>query len=187
MSRDLSPDMITEVTALQLRPCILFKAEFDSGDVMLWTGLGQITWNGDLYEGAGNLIGVNEVNEVIDVEAQGSTIVLSGIPSGFIEIALDEPYQGRPVTVYFGTIAPDGTLIADPIILYKGRIDVMQISEDGTSSTIAIACESRLIDLRRVKVRRYTTEDQKTTYPNDRGLEFVPALQEKEIIWGKKS
>jgi len=45
MSRNLSAGMITEVTASQLKPAILVKAEFDSGDVLLWSGVGQITYN----------------------------------------------------------------------------------------------------------------------------------------------
>ena len=33
--------------------------------------------------------------------------------------------------------------------------------------------------------RRYTSEDQKIDYPNDKGLEFVAEIAEKEIVWGR--
>ena len=33
----------------------------------------------------------------------------------------------------------------------------------------------------------YTLEDQKIDYPTDVGFEFIPDLQDKEIIWGKKA
>ena len=35
------------------------------------------------------------------------------------------------------------------------------------------------------RVRRYTAEDQKIDYPNDKGLEFVAEMAEKEIVWGR--
>ena len=34
--------------------------------------------------------------------------------------------------------------------------------------------------------RRFTHEDQQERFSGDLGLEFVPDLQDKEIIWGKK-
>ena len=45
--------------------------------------------------------------------------------------------------------------------------------------------ENKLIDLKRSKVRRYTSEDQEQEYPSDLGLDFVPSLQDMELIWGK--
>ena len=35
------------------------------------------------------------------------------------------------------------------------------------------------------RVRRYTLEDQKLNFPNDKGLEFIPSLQNKDITWGR--
>ena len=186
MSRGLTNDLITEVTARQLRPIILLKAEFDSGDLLLWSGIGSITYDGDIYTGAGNLINISEIGETTNIEAQGATFVLSGIPSSLLSIALNEPYQGRPITCFFGCLDGNGALIADPVILFKGTADVVQIDETGETCTIGLQAENRLIDLKRAKPRRYTPEDQKQEYPADRGLDFVASLQEKEIIWGKK-
>ena len=52
-------------------------------------------------------------------------------------------------------------------------------------STITIAVENKLIAFERSKVRRYTAEDQKIDHPTDKGFEFVTAIVEKEIIWGR--
>ena len=42
----------------------------------------------------------------------------------------------------------------------------------------------RLIDLDRSRARRFTSEDQKIDYPDDKGLEMVASLQDTVIIWG---
>ena len=52
---------------------------------------------------------------------------------------------------------------------------------DGAEPRISLTCESRLVDLERAEVRRYTDADQQAEYPGDRFFEFVPALQEAEI------
>jgi len=41
-----------------------------------------------------------------------------------------------------------------------------------------------LIDLERARVRRYTPEDQKINFPNDKGLDFVSDLTDKVVQWG---
>ena len=66
-------------------------------------------------------------------------------------------------------------------------MDVMTITEAGDSSTISIACENKLIALERSKERRYTPEDQKIDFPNDKGFEFVADTSKQEIIWGGRS
>ena len=63
-------------------------------------------------------------------------------------------------------------------------MDVMTIEDAGATATINVSAESRLIDLDRSRTRRFTSEDQKIDYPNDKGLEMVASLQDKQITWG---
>lgn len=39
--------------------------------------------------------------------------------------------------------------------------------------------------MKKTKVRRYTAEDQKIDHPTDKGFEFVTAIVEKQIMWGR--
>ena len=64
-------------------------------------------------------------------------------------------------------------------------MDTMTISEAGEYSTISISVENKLIAFEKTKVRRYTAEDQKIEHPTDKGFEFVTAIVQKEIIWGR--
>jgi hypothetical protein len=63
-------------------------------------------------------------------------------------------------------------------------MDVMTIGEQGDNCTIDLTAESRLIDLERPRLRRWTSEDQKALDPDDKGFEFVNSLQEATIKWG---
>ena len=192
MSRALSAEMLAVATADIVRPIYLVKAEFDSTppedrNLYLWSGFGDLTFNGKNYLGVGNLLSISAVDESTDLTATGASIVLSGIQSPLLAIARDEDYQGRPITIYLGALDDTGDLIASPMVLFSGFMDVMTIAEAGETSTISVTAENKLIAFDRSYVRRYTAEDQKIDYPNDMGFEFVAKIADQEIIWGRAS
>ena len=53
--RSLSSEMQAVATAETVRPILLIESDFDSGDINLWNGIGQLNYGGKTYIGAGNL------------------------------------------------------------------------------------------------------------------------------------
>ena len=98
MSRDLTTDFKSAVTAGVVRPVVLVVAEFDSGTIRFWNGIGTLSYGGNDYTGAGNLLKISDVVETQSIEARGAEFQLSGIPSSIISVALTEEYQDRVVT-----------------------------------------------------------------------------------------
>lgn len=184
MARDITSGFQTEIEAQSLSPAILVKGEFDGGDVLVWSGYGDIIYNAETYSGAGTLLNISEVEETQKMQANGVTFSISGIPSSLVSLALSDNYQGKPITAWFAVLDSSGSLIADPYQLFSGKMDVMEINDDGETAIITIRAENDLVDLRDARERRYTPEDQKTDYPNDLGFDFVPTIQEIEIQWG---
>jgi hypothetical protein len=185
MARDLSTALNTELTASALRPVVFFSGEFDGGFVRLWSGLSSIEWDGETWLGAGGLLNISPIEETADIKATGVAISMSGIPASRISTALSAARQGLPGKVWIGALDQNGAIIADPYLAFSGRLDVPELDEQGDTATITITYESRLIALERTNERRYTHEDQQIDYPGDMGFEFVPALQDKQIKWGR--
>lgn len=173
----------TGFDADSLAPFIGVELNFDSGIVRLWNGYGDLMIDGASYTGAGSLLNVSSVEETGEIAARGVTMTLSGISSELISVALTENYQNRSAKVYIGTIADDNSVSAYQ--LFGGRLDVMTIEESGETATISVTAENRLIDLERPRTRRFTSEDQKSLYPGDLGLDYVNDLQDKTLDWGK--
>lgn len=184
MARNLSAGMITEVTAKSLSPLWILKAEFDSGDMNLWTGIGPLTYNSETYTGAGNMLSISRIVEATNLEAQGAQFTLSGLPASTISIAFNEDYQGRMLSVWFAAMDASGALVSTPYLQYKGRMDILDIMEAGETAALTMRVENLIVDFRRVKERRYTIEDQKIDYPLDKGLQFIPQLQDMAVVWG---
>lgn len=184
MSRDMTAAMQSAVEARVVYPAALLELEFDSGTTRIWTGYGPLSWDGKTWQGAGELLSLSPAQESTEVRAEAATAELSGIPSAYISLALQEDYQGRQATQYLALLDGDGNIIADPVQTFSGRMDQMQISEDGQSSIIRLGLESHLIDLKTPREFRYTDQDQRIDYPNDRAFEYIAGLQDKRLSWG---
>ena len=187
MSRDLTTDFKNAVIAGTVYPAVLVTAALDSGTLRFWNGVGTLSYGGNNYTGAGNLLQVSEVVETQNIEARGAEFTLSGIPSSIISIALTEEYQDRTITQSFAAFDSSGAIIADPFMFFSGKADVMSIEEGRATGTIKLTAENDLITLARVNERRRTPEDQKLTYAGDTFFDQVAALQSKDIVWGKGS
>ena len=192
MSRVLSTEMQAVADAEVVRPIYLVDLEFSSptvanGSIFLWSGMGNLTFDSNIYLGVGDLLSIGSIQETSDLSANGATVTLSGIKQTLLTLARDEPYQGRPLTIRLGALDGSGDLITSPVIMFSGFMDVMTITDSGDTSTIAISAENKLIAFQRTAVRRYTAEDQKIEHPTDKGFEFVAKIQEKEIVWGRKT
>jgi len=184
MSRTITPAVVAELASGQVRPAIFFEAQFPSGFLRLWSGLGDITWAGSVWTGAGNLMGIGAIEESADVVATGTTISLSGIPTDLVSLCLSDARQGMPGKVWIGFMTAAMAVIADPILAFAGRLDVPSIMDGAERCEIQITYESRLIDLNRAREWRYTHESQQQFSAGDRGFEYVSALQDKEVRWG---
>lgn len=185
MTRNATPAFLEALGEELVRPCIFFEGEFATGTVRLWTGLSEITWNGHVWTGAGNLIGMGDVEESTEVVANGTSVSLSGVPLGLVQIAIGEAQQGLPGRVWVGLLTEDYEIIANPTLLFAGRLDVPQIADEADSCTITITYENKLVDLTVPREWRYTNESQKALHPTDDGFNFVTSIQDKEITWGR--
>lgn len=184
MSRALTAGMITAVTSKVVFPCMFAKIETKSGDLLLWTGFGNITWNSMIFRGVGDFGGVDMVEEAHDLTATSITFSLAGIRDTNLEIALNEIQQKGNAYLWFGALDVSGNLIADPYQLFAGFTDVPTIEEGDDTCTIKLSCESRLADLNRAKVYYYTPEDQKLFDATDKGFDYVAGLQNASVIFG---
>lgn len=182
MSRNVTAGMQTASQAVPAYPILLWEGLFDAGALRLWTGYGTLSWDGKSWEGAGDLLAVDPASELTQVIASGSTFRLNGVPSDLIALALAENYQGRPCSLWLGMLA-SGAVVGDPIKIFAGRMDVMELDDSGDTGSIVLTAENALSDLNRAPSRHYTDEDQKADFPTDEGLAFVPTIQEREVIW----
>jgi len=186
MARSIGSNFSTQISSNSVRPFYAVKLNY-STPLRLWTGQGELTIDSEIYTGSPNLMAVSNVNETGETKASGINLTFSGIPTSLISSSLTETQQGITTEVYFGVLETSSNaqaIVDNPYQIFAGLVDVVSIAESGDTSTIQYNIENKLIALERPLDFRYTDQDQKFFFPNDKGLEFVDDLQDKEIVWG---
>ena len=161
------------------------KAEFDTDTIRLWTGIDDITVDGETYTGAGSLLGVGDIEDTMEVKSTNCTFTLSGMDKTVLDLALSEDIQNRKITMLMGYLSGGGNVSAGEIVLFSGRMTNLTISDDTNGMTVAINAENRLVDLNRPCNLRYTQQSQQIISSGDTGFKYVMAIQDKPVEWGK--
>src|SRR5665213_2302513 len=156
MPRDISSPMLASLVSNAIRCGFLADITFRSGSQYVWTGIGDLTYGGNLYRGVGSLGKLGAIVESSGVSAAGTSIELSGIDPALLAECLTDIQLGAPVTIYF--VLFDGALniLGAPYPLFVGAGDQPAIQIDLDKLAISLKLESRLTNLQRANMRRYT-------------------------------
>lgn len=166
---------------------IAIKAEFDTDDILLWSGNDDIVVNSETYTGAGSFLTISDIQEGREIKSSGISLSVSAMDSTVLNYALTENYQNRPISVFLGFLMGGSNEVAGVMTLFKGRMINLTISDDPNGSTISIDAENRLLDLDRPSNYRYTAESQQFLHSGDTGFNRIQQLQDKQITWGQKN
>tara|TARA_R110000787_G_scaffold91240_1_gene192492 strand:+ start:184 stop:825 length:642 start_codon:yes stop_codon:yes gene_type:complete len=163
------------------------KAEFDTDDILVWSGTDNLVIGSETYTGAGTLLSVSGSEDNLELKSNGLVVALSGMDTTVINYALTENYQNRPLTIFMGYVMGGTNEVAGTLTLFKGRMTSLVINDTPEGSTVTIDAENRLVDLDRPSNLRYTKESQNFLHSGDTGFNRVASLQDKQIVWGKTS
>ena len=164
---------------------VLVELDFAGGTVQCCNAGYSFDWNGHTWLGLGQVGSINAIQEGKDLQMYGCVLNLTGIDSSLVSLSLDPTeYQGRMATIWLAPLDSSYQILADPIITFQGIMDVMPITM-GDTATISLSIESKLIDWERPRARRYNHEDQISEFPEDMGMQYIPQMVEKELVWGR--
>lgn len=181
--------VITELEASSNRPVYLFSGEFAYGWLYLTTCDHNLTWNTHTYLGNGVFRGFRGYKESLEGAAPGMELSFSGVTNEMLVTGLDSILQGTSGVVHMAFLdGPGGNIIADPIIIFDGVIDIATIVESQGSADMTITLESRRTLYDRPKGYRYSQESQNQLYPGlgDTGFRYALRLDRQKLNWGKK-
>lgn len=156
---------------------------FQSATVRIWSGVGELSFGGNSYIGAGEFCGVSAHTEQTALVADKKTFRLTGVDPAIVAEADFDSSFGRSVTEYMGFLSGSGQLVATPEVNWEGRIDSCR-RIDGEVPAIEISAEFRLVLIDRMDGWRYTHEHQQQFFPGDNGFQFVGTLETSELLWG---
>jgi hypothetical protein len=182
VSRNISATNLAEINASHLHPVTLVKIEFDE-PVYAHSGIGTITFDGNDYIGVGKLGQIDGSKESEALRPTSLRITLSGIDDTRIAEALRSGNYGDKVTIYEGYRQDDGTLVDDPIIVWKGKHEHSGVIA-GDESSVSLTVQHDLAILDEKDGSRFSDEDQQRRYPSDNAFQFVHSMATIKLLWG---
>lgn len=181
--RTLSSAIAAASVAPVIRCIFMVRIDFDSGTVAWHSGFGIITYNSVDYSGVGTLGTISQVKEEPGVKSSSLSLVISGIKTEVVSMAMSEPYMNRKAWVHMQVLDDqDRPYTQEPLLLFKGTLDGIN-GTFGNEASFQISTKSRLADWERPRTLRYTDADQQKLYPGDKGMEYIPQLSQRQLIW----
>ncbi|WP_414898435.1 hypothetical protein [Rhodovulum sp. YEN HP10] len=163
---------------------LLVRCRFDSGEVNMFTGYGEVEWEGVTYLGAGQMLSIGEAQATSGEGIPGLSITLSGLDPEVVARAELEEFQRRRVTVFLALFDETGQIeTAD--VLFDGVADTMESDDGPDTATTTLTLEPRSMALGRKFPCYYLPEDQEQRFPGDKGFGLVQAIQNREDTWGR--
>jgi hypothetical protein len=182
MTRSLTAGVIAELATNKLNPVELIYLGISTGTYYT-DHFTNLTFNGNTYTSSSLFLGSSEVQETADVSVNNLTVKFSGADTTIISLLLNNDYMNKPANLYRGFLDDTGTLIADPFLLFEGRIANFSLEENATTSSINIIIASHWADFEKIQGRRTSENSQKLLFSTDKGMEFASQTAQK-IKWG---
>ena len=183
-----------ELAGRTVAASLLCFMDFKDAPRRWWTGFGSLEAGGYTWQGLGELIQIDGLDQPLGTIAPKATFTLSGIDPTIVTLARNasDRVKGRRATVYIQIfdVTPDDagvepwTPLEAPYAISSWIMDQMTYSGQGPSQrTITLTAESLWTNRRRPAHGFLTDRDQNKRFPGDRGLEQVVDLVSKSIRW----
>lgn len=164
------------------RPIHLLEVDFNPW-VYLTDGPVDVAWNGNSYL-ASKFLGFSSIAETSELLVNSCTISLSGVDQAVIAALLQETYLSRKVKVRTAMLTESLQVVADPVLIFDGRMDRPTVSVDPDSGTVTCTVEgvSHWTDFERRSGRHSNDVEQQAFFPGDKGFAQVAVIPE-QIFW----
>lgn len=139
----------------------------------------DVETDGGTYSGAGELLDLPTVDQLINGKANRVTFTLSGVDDTILGLADTEADLVRGARVNLGFCRLDSDLQQDGAVrwVWEGEADVVECAQTAGPNavrTVSLSVGTPTTDRRRAGLDTFTPADQFRRSPTDRGLEFVP-------------
>jgi hypothetical protein len=144
----------------------------------------NVTWSGKTFLGLGELASISAVRDSSELESTGLRFSLSGINAANVSLPLTEHYLDRRAQLWLAWWnAQDGLLVADPLLVFKGRMNKMTVVMDQDVLAVTVEAENEMINWQRPTIRRWNDQDQLRLFPGDEGLGLLARTNNRTVYW----
>lgn len=163
---------------------IMLEINHPDGMQYLWSGVGDLDYNGHTYYGKGILGSITTSRRTLEVRVDDVVLTLGGIDPQILDQVSYE-IRDREANTYMVAL-DDWAQVRGRSLIDNMIMDYMNdtYGDDGTVR-VEIHAQAGFWSLVYPSKQVWSPEDQKQTYPDDTGMDYVPSLENKETKWTK--
>ena len=128
----------TEIKKDQSHPLHLIEVYLDSATYYVTDNFRDVSYSSNTYTALGFFLNFDPIEESAAINASKITLGLSGVDQQYTNLFLTENYVDRRVVIRKAFISTANALIADPVIIFDGRMDNPIITEDTDTGLASI-------------------------------------------------
>jgi len=188
MTRNLTSAVKTELATNDIRPVHLITIGFGTPVNITDCSFpltSSVSGSSVTYSASDFILGISNINEQTDVGKSSITLSLSGADQTFISLVLNENVVNDNVDIFRGFLNDSNSLIADPFLIYKGKIDTFTIQEKDNESIVNLSIVSHWADFDKKNGRKTNNTSQQRFFSTDVGMDFSSQTV-LDIKWGRK-
>ena len=177
----------TEIKKDQSHPLHLIEIYLDSATYYVTDNFRDVSYSSNTYTALGFFLNFDPIEESAAINASKITLGLSGVDQQYTNLFLTENYVDRRVVIRKAFISTANALIADPVIIFDGRMDNPIITEDTDTglASIGVTVSNQFVDFEKTPGRYTNHENQQLHYPGDNGFIYASQII-KDIVWGQE-
>lgn len=183
MARTLTTAVKNELATNSLQPINLLFLNVSTG-LRFTDHYKNVTYDSNTYTASSLFTKLSSVTESSEIQVSNITVTFTGADQTITSIFLSNDYIEKEAEIYKGFIGSNEAVIADPFLLFKGRIESFSISETLKDSKVNISIASHWADFSKVEGRKTNTGSQQIHFSGDLGFEFASQTVQ-DIKWGR--
>lgn len=183
MTRTLTTAVKNELATDSLQPINLVYINIGTG-YRFTDHYKDVTYDSNTYLASSLFTRLSSVTESSEIEVSNITLSFSGADQTIISLFLSNNYMEKEAEVYKGFLNSSEAVIADPFLLFKGRIESFSIDESINQSNANIVVASHWSDFSKIEGRKTNTGSQQIHFNTDKGFEFASQTVQ-DIKWGR--
>ena len=187
MTRSLTSAVKTELATNDIRPVHLITIGFATPVNLTdcsFSLTSSVSGSSVTYNASDFILGISNHTEETDITKSSVSISLSGADQTFISTVLNENVVNDSVDIFRGFLYHYNSLIADPFLLYRGKIDSFDISETDKESIVGLQIVSNWADFEKRNGRKTNNTSQQRFFSGDVGMDFASQTVQ-DIKWGR--
>ena len=188
MTRSLTTAIKNELATNDIRPVHLITIGFSTPINITdcsFSITSSVSGSSVTYNASDFIMGISDFSEQTELSKSSLSLSLSGADQTFISTVLNENVINDSVDIYRGFLNDSNSLISDPFLFYKGKIEKFSIGENDTASTVTLDIVSHWADFEKKNGRKTNNTSQQRFFSTDLGMDYSSETV-LDVKWGRE-